>query len=554
MQIKSLQLNNFKCFENRLFNFTSRIEITGRNGSGKSTIAEAIVFTLYNRTLNGSKDTDTYIMKGMDMCEATLITDKGILRRRRGKQSRAWLNDVEITQENIEKELNLPDFEIFNSVFSTGYFMVLDESMQRQIILDLTEKVDMIKLFKKLGGTDDQINKWHIDFDDLDSSYKEINKQKLVCQKSIDSIVVGIDTYVNELSSISIKDLEVLEKHKEEIEKKLETNVKDIELFQNHLREKQRYNDFASLIKEKKNLEEWLKKNPIKAVPEIKSLIEEKDKLLRQCVDIDLSGELKCPTCKQKISVKYKKEIEEFSNLTDKRVEQIDKTIGEIRGLDSYNSLVCAKQEKFDSIVIPIDIVEPQQVLVNNEDYLVLDGATMRNELKRTEADINEISYQIKRKSSLELKIDENKKSVIELEKNLIELKNLVEILSPKGLSNEEMNIKLNSLKDRLQKEIEGVDIHLLELLKSEMGYRKIFKISVNGIEYKRLSCGEKKKIDVFLSTVLNAMLKERFNNAINIFFIDGMEALSQTINFSDNLVQIFLSEVSENELAIKTL
>lgn len=549
MQIKSLQLNNFKCFENRLFNFTSRIEITGRNGSGKSTIAEAIVFALYNRTLNGSKDTDTYIMKEKDMCEATLTIDKGIIRRKRGKQSKVWFNDMEITQENLEKELNLPDFEIFNSIFNTGYFMTLDELMQRQSILDLTEKVDMVKLFKKLGGTDDQMDKWHINFDDLDSSYKEINKQKLICQKNIDSIGIEMDIYIKELSQIKIEDIKQLEDKKIKVQNLIKQNIQKVEELRKYKADLQRYKDILPLIESKKRLEEWLVANEIKECPKISKLQEKQKELYKQIVDLPKG--LSCPVCCQKISVKHKKEIESNNKNIEKSLGELDKEIAEAVEIDKYNQNVFTEQNRLNSVVIP-NLTNPINPKISED----IEGkiSDLQNDLQIIEKQIGEINYNISRKQEIESKINERKKSISELEKSLIELKKLTEILSPKGLSNEEMNIKLKPLKDRLQKDVKGIDIHLLELLKSEMGYRKVFKISVNGIEYKRLSCGEKKRIDVSLSLILNDMLKERFNNAINMFFVDGMEALSQTINFSNNLVQIFLSEVSEEELNIKTL
>ena len=551
MKIKSLQLNNFKCFENRLFNFTSRIEVTGRNGSGKSTIAEAIVFVLYNRTLQGSKDTDTYIMKDKDMCEVVINTDKGVIRRKRGKQSKLWINDIEITQENLEQELNLPDFDVFNSVFNVGYFMTMDESIQRQIILDLTERVDMVKLFKKLGGTEGQIEKWNINFEDLDGNYKEVNKQKLICQKEIDKIKVENDIYVKELSSISIKDISHLRDYQEKLKEKLGACVIDEELFDKYLQEERRYEDFSETIKQKEELKKWLEKNPIKAVPKTQSLIKEKDDLLRQCVNIP--NGLKCPTCNQKIDATYKKKIEDSNELIDKRLEQIEKTFQETKEIEDYNRVVFLKQEKFDSIVVPSDVIKPQKK-PKGGDELDLEIARINVELERVVTEINEVSNNIIRKNDLENKIEKNKQTLILLENNLIELKKLVEILSPKGLPNEEMNIKLQPLKDRIQKEVKGIDIVLLELLKSEMGYRKVWKILVNGIEYKRLSTGEKKQIDVSLSLILNDMLGEKFQNSIDVFFIDNMESLSQIINFNDNQIQLFLSEVSEEDFLVKNL
>lgn len=178
MKINSINLNNFKCFSDKVFAFGSRVEISGRNGIGKSTIREAILFTIYNRTEIAVKETDKYIKNGEDFCEVTLNADVGTIKRQRGKsKSKLWLNEHETTQENLVAQLNLPEFAVFNSVFTAGYFMKLDEKTQRQIILDLTEPVDRLSIYNKLGGKLDQRD-FEIDLDDLDGTFKMINAIK----------------------------------------------------------------------------------------------------------------------------------------------------------------------------------------------------------------------------------------------------------------------------------------------------------------------------------------------------------------------------------------
>ena len=51
MYIKSLKLKTYKCFEERDFAFDSLNFITGRNGAGKSTVIEAIIFALFGYTM-----------------------------------------------------------------------------------------------------------------------------------------------------------------------------------------------------------------------------------------------------------------------------------------------------------------------------------------------------------------------------------------------------------------------------------------------------------------------------------------------------------------------
>lgn len=61
IKIKSLRLENFKCFRNREFSFDSDIvTVYGSNGSGKTTIADAIHFCLFGKNTAGQSDLDIF--------------------------------------------------------------------------------------------------------------------------------------------------------------------------------------------------------------------------------------------------------------------------------------------------------------------------------------------------------------------------------------------------------------------------------------------------------------------------------------------------------------
>lgn len=547
--VKSLQLNNFKIFSDKTFFFTNRIEITGSNGTGKTTIAEAIVFVLYNRTLNGGKNTDIYIKKGADLCEVVIETNQGKIKRRRGKQSRVWFNEQEINQEELEKKLNLPDFEIFNSIFNVGYFMTLDENTQRQIILDLTEEIDMVDLFKKMSGKEEYLTDYQIELTELEKAYKHVNAEKLQLQTELTMVKGEKDVYIKELAEINIQNPEPLEKQKSKIQNLININSQEIEEFNKYEKDYEVYARFEGMRNQKERLGKWLKENPLKVIPKSINLQKEKEELLKSFVKVPQG--LNCPVCKQKISAKYKTEIKDNNNFNQKRLDQIERTLKKIDELEKYNRTVMAMQNQYDLIEIP-NIIKPVKPNITND--IKEQTQKLQNELKQIEEMIYETKNQLKRKNGLESQIAKHQEIITNLESKLVDLKQLVEILSPKGLPNEEMRVKLQPLKDRLSKEIPGIDIQLLELLKSEMGWRKVFNLLVNDIHYRKLSTGERKKIDISLSLILNDMLKEKFDNPINILFVDNTESLSQIINFNNNSIQIFLSEVSDNELIIKTL
>jgi len=181
MFIKSIRLKNFKNFKDQSFEFKQKNILKGKNGSGKSAIREAILFAIYNRTPDGSKDTDRYIAKDKDFCEVKLVTDKHTYFRKRSKSQTDFKFDGKIsTQKN-----GTISFEIFNSVFNLGYFMNLDEKSQRNLILQNTSKIDKMKLFEEQGGKKEWLKNPE-SLDDLQETTKFVGSQKLQKAKEKD--------------------------------------------------------------------------------------------------------------------------------------------------------------------------------------------------------------------------------------------------------------------------------------------------------------------------------------------------------------------------------
>lgn len=174
MFIKSIRLKNFKNFEDNFFEFKNKNVLKGKNGSGKSAIKEAIIFALYNRTSDGSKDTDRYIAKEKDFCEVELVTEKHTYLRKRSKSQTDFKLDGKVSPQKNNKT----PFEIFNSVFNLGYFMNLDDKTQRNLILQNTPKIDKMELFEGQGGKKVWLENPE-SLDNLQENIKFTNSRKL---------------------------------------------------------------------------------------------------------------------------------------------------------------------------------------------------------------------------------------------------------------------------------------------------------------------------------------------------------------------------------------
>jgi hypothetical protein len=117
-------------------------------------------------------------------------------------------------------------------------------------------------------------------------------------------------------------------------------------------------------------------------------------------------------------------------------------------------------------------------------------------------------------------------------------------MFSPRGIPAEEMKIKLDPLQVQFKSFIPTAEITTIEMLKNEMGYKEVFKISVDGNDYAKLSLGEKTRVDISLSQIINSMLKEK----IDMFFLDNSEILDTWVAIPS---QAFICKVTNQLLRI---
>jgi DNA repair ATPase RecN len=182
MFIYRLRVKNFKCFSDKTFEFSSTNFLKGKNGAGKTSIRDAIIFALYNRTPDGSRDTERYIQKGQDFCEVELTTDKHVYFRKKSKSQSEFRIDDELT---TQKETEIVSFDFFASVFNVGYFMNLNEKEQRDLILTNTSSINRLELFRKLGGKEAYLGS-RVDLSDIAETLKKVNAKKLLLTKNKD--------------------------------------------------------------------------------------------------------------------------------------------------------------------------------------------------------------------------------------------------------------------------------------------------------------------------------------------------------------------------------
>ncbi len=238
MRITSIQFENFKNLKSCKYSFGDSNILKGKNGAGKSSIRDAVLFVLYNITSDGGKNTEKYISEGESFCKVEIETDNGTFTRAKTFTSTDLLhNGLSITQ----KDLDIPPVDVFCSVFNVGYFSSLSDKEKRNLILNTEDRMLPIELYLEANGKEEWLKKYKIELSDVEDAIKLINKLKKTCELEIvkaEAILEFIDKYGNdcftsdtvrtefiventktiEINKINVKELELCKKAVEQIE------------------------------------------------------------------------------------------------------------------------------------------------------------------------------------------------------------------------------------------------------------------------------------------------------------------------------------------------
>src|SRR5208283_5915122 len=104
--------------------------ISGKNGVGKTSILESIIWALTGKDTEGGGDPKQFIKLNTDRAEVILESDKFALTRSITSKSsqvvriclRGWDKYEQISQDDLEKKLGF-NFRMFSSIINVGFFM-----------------------------------------------------------------------------------------------------------------------------------------------------------------------------------------------------------------------------------------------------------------------------------------------------------------------------------------------------------------------------------------------------------------------------------------------
>jgi DNA repair exonuclease SbcCD ATPase subunit len=504
---------------------TSNTLVVGENGSGKSTMLDALCFGLFGKPfrsivkpnlINSINGKDTVVEVEFNAGNKSYKIIRGIKPNTfEIYQDGELLNQDAAArdyQEYLEKFILKMNYKSFTQIVILGSasftpFMQLSNTDRRAIIEDLLD----IQIFSTMNGLvkeklsnnkDLSIAKKHeIDIDQQKYELKESHIKQL--KQNNDE---KIDEYQLDIANNS-NHIVTLETQTSEHTDKIDTLQADVT---SRL-------DTEQKVKKFNQLETQIETNLSKYKKDV-NFFEHNDN---------------CPTCRQTIDKHFKEE--EIGNLTNKITEC---TVGlsqlEIKLLEEQNKLneISEKQKQIQELQIKIatnttSITEIKKYIVRIEKHI--------DELKNTK-DISDTEQ--KQLEELKVKIDEAEKEL----KELIDEKTYYEVAS--GLL-KDTGIKTKIIKQYLPIINKLVNKYLASLdFFVNFNLDESFKETIKSrhrdeFTYNNFSEGEKQRIDMALMLTWRAVAKLKNSSNTNLLILDEIFDSSLDVNGTDELIKI---------------
>ncbi len=294
MKIKKIELENFGKFDKWEWDIPEKkvVVVTGKNGSGKSTaFVESLLWALYDSSWKDI-NADTVIGDDKDVCSATLVTDSGIIvKRKQRKASSSILWDGrQLTKEAYKEAIKISKDTFLNSVIFGGGlsgFLNLSEKDRKEVVAEYI-----------YNSIDEIIAK-------LKDKVKEREKEKLLLNNEINGINNKVAVLQSKLKENSMDysegEIELLKKEIDKKKENIETINKMLLNITNEIEdlEQSKGKIFDSLL---------VLRNELKGlIYKIASLENNISELQKQSNNIN--GLTICPVCLQEVSGEHKEKV-----------------------------------------------------------------------------------------------------------------------------------------------------------------------------------------------------------------------------------------------------
>ena len=573
-----LSLIDFKKHSNSDFDLEGNICITGKNGEGKTSVLEGIVFALFGRNFSGGVATDTFVKKDSLGATAILTMGETSIKRTVGSENSVYLNGAK--SKVAEAGSLFPSVDIAMPIINPLYFLYeMSDVAKRELFMKLLPQIDREEMFiKHYGKRKDLLDRFKVTT--LKSIREQIKNSEVILkanESQITSYNLDISERENEIKRLreSMPDAVegVLEREKE-VQKELEETQKELSLLGNpnvrideYKKELEGFSEQAAPIVEKlkvKNLSEAIQRVDSglgKLVEQYESLREEfaQNKVILEQLKKFESG--RCPVCDQPVSSalektqRVKEDIEKNESELSEIKVRIEKYEGILKSLESLKieverctngiNIHSKKVARYDKLVAKIKELEEQLVGNTKQDF--------ENALKRERAQesVRLIQLDIMRKKGTVARLSETNEK---LNSDMPDLKILEEALSNKGV---DALIAKEQAKEIIKLVKPYVDINLVTVLenKTNDNTKEVFEVTKDGVSFRSMSFGERIKVSIAMGLALRSLVKG-FNlpfvllDEASVLSSDTLDEIKSWLKEKD--IDLIYTKASNTKLTIK--
>lgn len=521
--------------------------IKAPNGWGKTTIAEAIVFTMTGKGLFDEKINNEPITKNGKIKEdyiQKIILDlninddnfKIIKVIKRNKVTEMTINDkpyekVSDFKTKIEDIIGLTESEIA-LLSNPKLFNNQTSKESRQYIINVVDKkkdisyIDEMEVVNKdyLTIVIENLNK------DIDLATQIDLKEKDI--KLVKQDIRDIDTRIssnqenlkNITGNIEVKDISLIKKEKTQLAKQLSKAQEFNENINSQINERERLN--KQLDANKQNIKSNNEKIDTLTIQK-ESKVKQLDKIKLEFEKVNAKEHLtKCNFCGSEITEdnviakghkdKVLDELESNAKQFNKDVKELEKQISQLeldnKDIKSDNEIIIATLKKYAFIESKIDTVELQKKY--NKVLATISSQDA----------INVINETIHKSEKTRL---EKKQELDKLEEELMIIKKAY-------------RIKTQAIEDKINKKLKGVKVKLFNELKNG-NIKDIFTIVKDGIDFSRMNNA--------LQTNCGIELLNFIHKAIKVqppIFIDNAESINKLQETTAQTIELYVSEREE--------
>jgi DNA repair exonuclease SbcCD ATPase subunit len=526
MLIKSATFKNFKSFGNlpQKIEFNTEkgelILLSGRNGSGKSSIISGIDYTLFKKVKGRHKKTNTLStlpnrINGELLNEIEFVSDGTEVIVKRGQNPSVlelWENGIKNDRAgkgNIDKKIEKyvgMDFETFKSFISMSItdfknFINLSNE-EKKLLLD--------KLFNL--ETINQLN-------DILKELVKNNKQELaILDKEIETLNESVGSFKRSLEKSKVK---ANLNHEADITR-IKNEITDAKNPYIKLKEK-------LVLIDKKETEIKTKLETNKS-----ELITLNGELSRCLKDISLYENDQCPTCLSSLSTdfhtSFKYDLEEKKTKMESLKFELTKRLGKLN--DSKNKLSIIKNDTTTSF----------NDMKYNLKNLKTQLQQLQDENNEEKDDLQEFINSI---NELEDKKYVSKESKVVCDDKKLYHKQLSDVFSEKGVKRSIIRNIIGPINNFISKNMEYMHMPF-EVVLNEQFNATITQLGQE-IDPETLSTGESKKINFVI--LLSYLTLIRTKKSINVLFLDEVFASVDVESINDilNLLRNFANEYNIN-------